>query len=292
MFKFIFSLAMFQQLDPRIYELQKEVELYKILMSGSVLIIVILILVVVLQRISLARAGRGGIGTASVSESSDAGASVKSKVKTKKSGVKGIVAPGYLPDPGLIFKYSLSKEEASGKMITIGQTMGSIKTYSTEIVNDHLNIHIHIMKNRNEEDTYNLTGSVYEEYMLDFRREGKALIYYPGLDSFRQMDTGERIYIMQEDDPAGNPTFPLIDPKDPIRIRLGNSLDPDEKFLNGYFEFHLFNEEYHVKTDAGIPKYEKNFMLRLYRVYPGYDVSSPDQNGLYPMMEPFGSAGR
>jgi hypothetical protein len=292
MFKFIFSLAMFQQLDPRIYELQKEVELYKILIMGSVLVIIILILVVVLQRVSLVRSRRTGDGDTVSTGDRDSAAPAKSRIKPKKSGASGAVNPKDLPDPGLIFKYSLADENVTEKLITIGQTAGSIKTYSTEIINDHLNIHIRIMENRNEKDIYNLPDSIYEEYMIDMRREGKALIYYPGLDAFRQMGSRERIYVMKEDDPAGDPTFPIIDPKQPIRIRLGERLNQDEKFVNGYFEFHLFNQEYQVKTDAGIPKYEKNFMLRLYRVYPGYDVSSPDKNGLYPMMDPFSSAGK
>ena len=36
-----------------------------------------------------------------------------------------------------------------------------------------------------------------------------------------------------------------------------------------------------------MPSVEKYFMLRLYRIYPGYDVSSPDAEGLYPMIDPF-----
>ena len=285
MFKFIFSLAMFQQIDPRIYELQKEVELYKILVMGSVLVIVILILVAVLQRISLVRTKRAGEGTAAA----DSGYSVKSKVKNKKSVVEGAAAPKDLPDPGLIFKYTLTEEDVSEKLVTIGQTIGSIRTYSTEIMNDHLNIHVRIMENRNGKDLYD---SIYEEYMIDLKRGGEALICYPGFDAFRPMGSSERIYIMKENDPAGDPAFSIIDPKDPIRIRLGARLNEDEKFVNGYFEFHFFNQEYKVKTDDGITKYEKNFMLRLYRIYPGYDVSSPDKNGLYPMIDPYGSAGK
>ena len=292
MFKFIYSLVMFQQLDPRIYELQKDIEFYKILLIGSALVIIILVLAVILQRISLYRARRSGEGAADISENKDTEQLPKTKVKPKKSGVKGAIDSKDLPDPGLIFKYSLAKEEVREKLITIGQTDGSIKTYSTEIMNDHLNIHIRIMENRDEKDIYNLPDSIYEEYMLDLRREGKALIYYPGLDSFRQMGSRERIYIMKEEDPAGDPTFPTIDPKQPIRIRIGERLNQDEKFVNGYFEFHLFNQEYEVKTASGIPKYEKNFLLRLYRVYPGYDVSSPSKEGLYPMMDPFSSAGK
>ncbi len=292
MFKFIYSLVMFQQLDPRIYELQKDIEFYKILLIGSVLVIVILVLAVVLQRISLNRARKTGDEIIDLSAEKKPDESSKLKVKPKKSAVKGAIDPKDLPDPGLIFKYSLAKENVTEKLITIGQTEGSIKTFSTEIMNDHLNIHIRIMENRDEKDIYNLPESISEEYILDLRREGKALIYYPGLDSFRQMGSRERIFIMKEEDPAGDPTFPIIDPKQPIRIRIGERLNQDEKFVNGYFEFHLFNQEYEVKTAAGIPKYEKNFLLRLYRVYPGYDVSSPSNEGLYPMMDPFSSTGK
>lgn len=291
MFRYILSLALFQQLDPRIYELQKDIEFYRILLSGSVLVIIILALAVVLQRISLKKIKRAGEpAAAAVSESPTT--TDKSRPRLKKPSSKGAAAAKDLPDPGLIFKYSLAKEDVTEKLITIGQTEGSIKTYSTEIINDHLNIHIRILDNRSEKDIYNLPDSIYEEYMIDLRREGKALIYYPGLEAFRQMGSRERIYIMKESDPAGDPSFPVIDPKQPVRIRLGERLNQDEKFVNGYFEFHLFNQEYETKTSAGITKYEKNFLLRLYRVYPGYDVSSPSKDGLYPMMDPFSTAGK
>lgn len=292
MFKFIHSLVMFQQLDPRVYELQKEIEFYKIIIAGSSLAIVILILVVFLQRISLKRSRSAGEAE---SDSSGAGGSREKAVKSikqKKVSAVGAVDHRVLPDPGLIFKFSLAREDVTEKLITVGQTEGSIKTYSTEIMNDHLNIYIRIMDNRKEKDIYNLPDSIYEEYLIDLKREGKALIYYPGLDAFRQMGSRERIYIMKGEDPAGDPAFSDIDPKQPIRIRLGERLNQDEKFVNGYFEFHLFSQEYEVKTEAGIPKYEKNFLLRLYRIYPGYDVSSPGKDGLYPMMDPFSSAGK
>ena len=292
MFKFIYSLMMFQQLDPRIYELQKDIELYKIIIIGSALMIIILVLVVVLQRISLRKA-RLSVETAAPSPgSTDKETPGKPRVKIKKSAVKGAIDVRNLPDPGLIFKYSLANENVTEKLITIGQTAGSIKTYSTEIMNDHLKIHIRILESRNEKDIHNPPESISKEYLIDLRREGKALIYYPGLDSFRQMGSRERIYIMKEPDPAGDPTFAAIDPGEPIRIRLGERLDQDEKFLNGYFEFHLFNQEYAVQTDTGIVKHEKNFMLRLYRIYPGYDVSSPDKAGLYPMLDPYRSSGK
>ncbi len=292
MFKFIFSLGLFQQLDPRIYELQKEVEFYRILLSASVLVIFILTLAVVLQRIFLEKMRKPGNKSVDDPESNNSSVKDRSEKKIKKTIAKGVVDSKNLPDPGLIFRYSLARGDVTGKLITIGQTEGNIKTYSTEIINDHLNVHIRILNNRSEKDLNNLPDSIYEEYMIDLRRGGEALICYPGLEAFRPMGVSERIYIMKEADPAGDPAFRTIDPKQPVRIRLGERLNQNEKFVNGYFEFHIFNQEYEVKTDAGITKYENNFLLRLYRIYPGYDISSPGKDGLYPMMAPFSMAGK
>lgn len=268
MFKFINSIIMFQQLDPKIYELQKANQLYKIAAMVSVLIIVVLLLIIILQRIALKKARGTGSGAAS-------------GVKKKGAGV----GARSLPDPGLIFKYSVTGADVSGKTITIGQTEGSIKTFSTEIINDHFIINIRKMDN--SKGDY-ITGDIHDEYMIDLKREGKALICMPDSDTFRQMGPVERIYLMKEDDPAGDPTFDTIDPAQPVRFRLGANLNDDEKFANGYFEFHLFTQEFRANTDSDDPRYQKNFMVRLYRIYPGYDVSSPDKNGLFPMIEPYG----
>jgi hypothetical protein len=119
------------------------------------------------------------------------------------------------------------------------------------------------------------------------KRDGRVLLYYPGLEGWRQMGARERFYIKQEPDVAGDPTFPVIEAKQPVRLRIGDRLNQDEKFANGYFEFHLYTQDYEVKTSAGIPKIEKNFMLRLYKIYPGYDMASPSPDGLYPMSDPF-----
>ncbi len=101
------------------------------------------------------------------------------------------------------------------------------------------------------------------------------------------MGSREKIYVKNEPDVAGDPTFPSLKARQPIRFRIGDRLNQDDKFVNGFFEFHLFTQEYEVKTSAGIPKIEKNFLIRLYKIYPGYDVSSPDGEGLYPMIDPF-----
>ena len=177
-------------------------------------------------------------------------------------------------------------------MITIGQTAGSIKTYSTAVKNNHLIVNLRVMENKNGSKGDNLSGSVNEEYIIDLNRTGKVLICFPGSETFRQMGPRERIYIMDHKDPSGEPAFPVLEPGQPVRIRLGDKLNQDQKFAEGYFEFHLFNREYVINTGPGITEHKKDFMLRLYRIYPGYDVSSPDTNGLYPMMSTFSSPGK
>jgi len=195
-----------------------------------------------------------------------------------------------LPDPGLIFKYSLAEENTLEKMITIGQKEGSIKTYSTEIIDNHLSIFIRILDNKREKDIYDLPDQITEEYMIDLRRDSKLLYYYEGMEGFKPMPSKLRIYLKEKPDEMGDPTFKTLDPKQPIRFRLGDRLNSDDKFINGFFEFHLFNKEYKVKTTSGIPKTEKNFFIRLYKVYPGYDTGNVSDEGLYPMIDPFKTA--
>ena len=101
------------------------------------------------------------------------------------------------------------------------------------------------------------------------------------------MGSRERIYIKDTPDETGDPTFPEIEAKSPVRFRIGDRLNQDNKFVNGFFEFHLFTKDYEVKTKAGIPKIEKYFLVRLYKIYPGYDTGSPTDDGLYPMVDPF-----
>jgi hypothetical protein len=288
MFKFIHSfMAVFQQIDPRIYELEKEIDLYRIILAGGVLLLIILVLIVVLQWASLKKMRRG----ADTGVPADFTPGKKSPAKTEKGKTEIAASPSVkgrdLPDPGLVYKFSLADEKVTEKLITIGQTEGNIKTFSTEVINDHFSINIRIIENQRDRDIYNLPDKIYEEYILDMRRDGRVLVYFPGLEGYRQMGARERVYIKQEPDSAGDPTFHVIEAKQPIRLRIGDRLNQDEKFANGYFEFHLYTQEYEVKTSAGIPKIEKNFMVRLYRIYPGYDMSSPSPDGLYPMTDPF-----
>jgi hypothetical protein len=291
MLRLFYSLFQFLHLDPRVYELEKELEFHRYIIFAAILVIIILGLVVYLQRKILDSYRKG--------ESPSLLKRLKPKPKAKESApvpapaqpavgsAKGKVTPKELPDPGLIFKYSLAREDQNEKTITIGQTEGNIKTYSTEIIDNHLSINIRIIENKRDQDIYNLPDKLVEEYLLDIRRDGKALIYYPGLENFREMGSRERIYIKKEPDETGDPTFPSLEAKQPVRFRLGDRLNQDGKFVGGYFEFHLFTQDYEVKTKAGIPKIEKNFLVRLYKIYPGYDTGAPNDEGLYPMIDPF-----
>ncbi len=199
------------------------------------------------------------------------------------------VSPKQLPDPGLIFKFSLREESEQEKTIVIGQREGNIKTYSTEIVDDHLNIHIRILDQSKGQDIYNIPDRIQEEYQVFIRRTGKSLIYIPGEQNFREMSSRERIYIKAEPEATGDPTMAQIDPKQPLRFRIGDRLNQDGKFISGFFEFHFFTQDYEVKTKGGITKIEKNFFIRLYKIYPGYDTAAQTSEGLYPMIDPFTS---
>ncbi len=279
-----YDLSRLSHIDPRVYELEKDLELYQFIFWGAIIVIVLLLIIVYLQRVAISgyRKGKEGRVLPRLTKNKE----VK-KTAASAETPAGFVSPGKLPDPGLIFKYSLAKENVLDKAITIGQLEGNIKTYSTEIIDHHLTVNIRIIENRREQDIYNLPDRIFEEYQLDLRRDGKVLIYYPGLQGFREMGSRERIYVKREPDEAGDPTFDELEAKAPIRFRIGDRLNQDGKFISGYFEFHLFTQDYDVKTKADIPKTEKNFLIRLYKIYPGYDTGSPTEDGLYPMVDPF-----
>jgi len=294
MLKFIGNIAHFLQIDPRIFELKEEVEFYQSIFWGAVIVIALLILVIVLQRYLISGMKKGKqplklrekLSPKKILKRKEK----KSKLKNVVSASSSSVSPKDLPDPGIIFKYSLAKEHVKDKLVSIGQTEGNIKTFSTEVIDDHLTVLIRIVENRRDQDIYNLPDKIVEKYQLDLRRYGKVLIYYPGLEGFREMGSRERIYLQAEPDEAGDPTFPEIPAKQPVRFRIGDRLNQDGKFVNGYFEFHLFTQSYEAKTKAGIPKVEKNFLIRLYKIYPGYDTGAINEDGLYPMVDPFTTA--
>ena len=286
MIKFLYNLAQISHIDPRVYELEKDIEFYQFIFWGSVVIIILLLIIVYLQRIAIS-GYRKGKDSKILPKLSKKKKYDDEDVPESKPSAQALVKPKDLPDPGLIFKYSLAKEHVTEKLLTIGQVDGNIITYSTEIIDNHLSINIRIIDNRREKDIYDLPDIIYEEYQLDIRRDGKVLIYFQGLDRFREMGSRERIYIKNDQDEAGEPTFPELKAKSPIRFRIGDRLSQEGKFINGYFEFHLFTQDYEVKTKTDIPKIEKNFLIRIYKIYPGYDTGSPTDEGLYPMVDPF-----
>jgi len=285
MTRILFNIIQFLGIDPRVYELEKDIEFYQYIVFGSILIIILMILIIYLQRRLITGLRRGD---APAPKKIRKGKRVKKAAKAAAKTTTTVqTSQGDLPDPGLIFKYSLGKEHITEKTITIGQLEGNIKTFSTEIIDNHLSVFIRIIENRRDKDIYDLPDKIFEEYQLDLRRDAKALIYYPSLTGFREMGSRERIFVKKEPGEAGDPTFPEIDVKSPVRFRLGDRLNQDGKFVSGYFEFHLFSQDYEVKTKAGIPKVEKNFLIRLYKIYPGYDTGSPNEDGLFPMIDPF-----
>ncbi len=282
MLKFLYNLAQISHIDPRVYELEKDLEFYQFIFWGSIIVIILLLIIVYLQRIAIRGYKKG-----KESKILPRLMKKKSEDEAETGPAASVISPKSLPDPGLIFKYSLAKENVKDKLITIGQLEGNIKTYSTEIIDDHISILIRILENRRDKDIYDLPDKIIEEYQLDLRRDGKVLIYYPGLRKFREMGSRERIYLKTEPDEAGDPTFQSIEAKSPIRFRIGDRLNHEGKFINGYFEFHLFSQDYQVTTKTGIPKIEKNFLIRLYKIYPGYDTGAPTEEGLYPMVDPY-----
>lgn len=194
-----------------------------------------------------------------------------------------------LPDPGLIFKYVITGEPAE-KTITIGQKEGTIKTFSTEVVDHHLTIMIRALDASRGQDIYNLPDRIIETYVLDFRREGKVLIVLPNTKEVREMGARERVYIQEASDESGDANYPTLEPNQPIRFRLGERLSQDGKFKTGYFEFHLYTKDVESKTKAGIVKIEKQFFIRLFKIYPGYDTAKQNEDGLFPMIDPFAKA--
>ncbi|NCN08812.1 MAG: hypothetical protein GW938_03090 [Leptospira sp.] len=191
-----------------------------------------------------------------------------------------------IPDPGLIFKYVL-KADSPEKTISIGQREGTIKTYSTEIVDHHLTIMIRQLDNSRNRDIYELPDKIEEEYIVDFRRGGKLLFLLPGESKIQEMGARMRIHIKSKPDPTGDISLAGIDVQKPIRFRLGDRLTQDGKFRGGFFEFHFFTKDVEASTQSGIPVIEKQFFLKLYKIYPGYDTASQNGEGLFPMIDPF-----
>lgn len=275
MYNLINKIQMFTQIDARVYDLERQIELYRVVLTAMVLAVAILIIICLLQRMYYTRAGIPG----TVPGRSRAG---RSRAKRSRAGID----PSELPDPGLIFRFALP-DDGGDRIITIGRDEGSIRTWSTEIINDHLELHVIYYVNLKDQKLYELPEPLYRDYALELRCRGNVLIHYPGLDGYRRMNTSEKIYITSEPGDPDRICFNTINASQPVRFRLGSELGEWDRFISGYFEFHLYLQDHEVEMESGMPSVEKFFMLRLYRIYPGYDVSSPDTDGLYPMIDPF-----
>lgn len=191
--------------------------------------------------------------------------------------------PKDLPDPGLVFKFDLTKQDS--RRIVIGQVEGTIKTYSTEVLDGHLEIDIRVRKD-DDQDIYDQSKAIQQRYQVDLRRGGRTMIYYPGSERFREMDSRERLVIQEEPDASGDFQYQNLDPRNPIRFQLGDRIRQDGKFVRGYIEFHLFTKP--VETEqAGYKRVDQAFFVRVFKIFPGYDTAHPDEEGLYPMIDPF-----
>ena len=200
------------------------------------------------------------------------------------------VTPKDLLDPGLVYRFRLGKDkslESQSKRVVIGRHEGHIKTHSTEIIENHLELEFRIRQDP-DRDIYNTDKTLIQKYSVDLRRAGKALIYFPDQDdkTFREMNSRQRLLIQSEEDPEGDPHYSSIPSGKPLRIQIGDRLRHDGKFVAGYFEFHLFTKA--VEVEAGsYTRMDQDFYLRLYRIFPGYDTSHPSTDGAYPMIDPF-----
>lgn len=202
---------------------------------------------------------------------------------------KAAADPKHLPDPGLAFRFDMSKGDGS-RRIVIGQREGTIKTYSTEIIDGHLELEIRVKEDPNR-DIYREgegggVAKIVQSYQLDLRRGARVMLHLPGMERFREMDSRERMLIQPEADQSGDFQFASIAPRNPVRFQLGDRLRHDGKFAKGFMEFHLFTKD--VETQVGeYTRLDKIFFLRVYKIFPGYDTAHPDAEGLYPMIDPY-----
>ncbi|NLV66041.1 MAG: hypothetical protein GXY14_00025 [Spirochaetes bacterium] len=275
MHNLINRIQLFSQIDSGAYNIAQQAEQYRVVLTAMILAVVILLIICLLQRIYYTRL-RSPVEVA--------GHAVKPG-KTKKRRARGI-DPSLLPDPGLVFRFALP-EDGGDRLITIGRDRGSIRTWSTEILNGHLELRVIYYINLKDKKLYCLPDPFYTDYVLELVCRGNVLIHYPGIDGYRRMASSEKIFITAEPGAPGIISFNNINPTQPVRFRLGSETDEQGRFVSGYFEFHLYLQDHEVERPNGMPAVEKYFMLKLYRIYPGYDVSMPDAEGFYPMIDPF-----
>ncbi|EOQ88840.1 hypothetical protein LEP1GSC202_1822 [Leptospira yanagawae serovar Saopaulo str. Sao Paulo = ATCC 700523] len=268
--------------------LEEKLNTYEIWVFVLVLSVAILLLVVVMQRLAIAKFRNSELFKSKQSlklnqkdiqlENEDETNIIDTNTITQTPIHHPLTVTGKdLPEPGTIFKFSVPSQ--SNRLVLIGKREGNIVTRSSEILDHHLTIDIEPVDSENIEIL---------SYQVEFRREGKVLIQYPTDKDFHEMEMKESFTISNSLHYENEKTFDVIQLTRPIRIKVGGKLGLDGKFKNGYFEFHLFTKDILEKTNLGNKRIEKQFYLKLYKIFPGYDTARQTRDGIVPMLTRFG----
>lgn len=268
--------------------LEEKMNAYETWVFVLVLLVAVLILVVVMQRLTIAKFRNSEVfkfkqssksnGTDLGPESDDGTSIIDTNTITQTPIHHPLTVTGKdLPEPGIIYRFSIPNP--GNRLILIGKREGNVITRSTEILDHHLTIDIHPM------DIENLEAL---SYRVELRREGKVLLQLPIEKDFHEMEMKETFYISNVLNSENEINFKGISLTHPIRIKVGGKLSVDGKFKNGFFEFHLFTKDILEKTISGNKRVEKQFYLKLYKIFPGYDTARQSRDGIVPMLARFG----
>ncbi|XDD43373.1 hypothetical protein AB3N58_03175 [Leptospira sp. WS60.C2] len=268
--------------------LEEKMNTYEIWVFVLVLFVAILLLIVVMQRLALAKfkssefikikpntKWKSNDSVELVNETPDI-VDMNTITQTPVH-MEQIVSGKDLPEPGTIFKFFVPSD--GKRKIEIGQREGSVITRSSEIVDHHLTLEITPLDQSNLECL---------SYQIEFRREGKILVQYPNQPDFLEMEIREMILISTSPLLEDVRTLPSVSVNTPIRFRLGGKLSLDGKFKTGYLEFHLYTKDILERTSEGTKRTEKEFYLKLYKIFPGYDTAMQSRDGIVPMLARFG----
>ncbi|TGM01437.1 hypothetical protein [Leptospira jelokensis] len=268
--------------------LEEKMNTYETWVFVLVLFVAVLFLVVVMQRLAIAKFKNSELFKSKQSlklnlsdlhlENEDETKIVDTNTITQTPIHHPLTVTGKdLPEPGTVFKFSVPS--TSNRIVIIGKREGNIVTRSSEILDHHLTIDI---------EPFDLENTEILSYLVEFRREGKVLIQYPTDKDFHEMEMKESFTISKSIGSTNEKTFDAIHLTHPIRIKVGGKLGLDGKFKNGYFEFHLFTKDILEKTNLGNKRIEKQFYLKLYKTFPGYDTARQTRDGIVPMLARFG----
>ncbi|TGM55153.1 hypothetical protein EHQ91_09430 [Leptospira biflexa] len=268
--------------------LEEKMITYEIWVFVLVLFVAVLLLIVVMQRLALAKLKSSELFRIKQNlKSNDKESMSKELFDTNMIDVHTvtqtplhselIVSGKDLPEPGTIYKFSVPSE--GNRLFMIGQREGNVITRSSEVLDHHLTIEINPFDQTNEE---------YLSYQLEFRREGKVLVQLPDGKDFIEMDMKETVLISPTPSQEKVPSFSHVSMNSPIRFRLGGKLNVDGKFKLGYLEFHLYMKDILERTSSGTKRKEKQFYLKLFKIFPGYDTARQSRDGIVPMLERFG----